>query len=114
MAKYHRAEDVFKDLPKHIKLKIFDVAAGMLVYFPKNHSRKRILNPEDVLIRYAKSKKSYSQIGDELGVSKVRIYQIVKQERARFSKEKVDYWKKRGLSLRKIARLYRKSHEAVR
>jgi len=67
-----------------------------------------------VLIKYAQSKKSYGQIGDEFGVSKVRIFQIVSKERKRFSKERVEYWKNRGLSLREIARLFKKSHETVR
>jgi DNA-binding CsgD family transcriptional regulator len=66
------------------------------------------------LIKYAKSKKSYSQIGDDLGVSKVRIFQIIDQERKRFSKERVEYWKNQGLSLREIARLFKKAHERVR
>lgn len=66
------------------------------------------------MIKYAKSKKSYSQIGEEIGVSKVRIFQIIDQEREKFSKEKAEYWKNRGLSLREIARLFKKSHERVR
>ena len=66
------------------------------------------------MIKYPKSKRLYSQIGDDLGVSKVRIFQIVDQERKIFSKERVEYWKKQGLSLREIARLFKKSHERVR
>ncbi len=113
MKNFYRAGDVFKDFPDDIKNKIFEAAAGKLVYFPKIQ-KKRFNNKEEVLIKYAKSKKSYSQIGEKLGVSKVRIFQIIDQERKQFSKERVEYWKSRGLSLREIARLFKKSHEAVR
>ena len=114
MKNFYRAEDVFKDFPNNIKSKIFAVAEGKLVYFPKNQNKRQFNNKEEVLIKYAKSKKSYNQIGEELGVSKVRIFQIIDQERKQFSKERVGYWKNQGLSLREIARLYKKSHEAVR
>jgi len=85
------------------------------MYFPKNQNKKQVVDQEEVLMIYAQdSEKSYSQIGDELGVSKVRIFQIINQERKRFSKERVEYWKEQGLSLREIARLYKKSHERMR
>ncbi len=114
MKNFYRAGDVFKDFSDDIKNKIFEAAAGKLVYFPKIQNKKRFNNKEEVLIKYAQSKKSYSQIGDELGVSKVRIFQIIDQERKQFSKERVEYWKSRGLSLREIARLFKKSHERMR
>ena len=114
MKNFSRADDVFKDFPDDVKSKIFAVAEGKLVYFPKNQNKKQIQDQKEVLIRYAQSKKSYSQIGDEYGVSKVRIFQIINQERKQFSRERVEYWKNRGLSLREIARLFRKSHERVR
>jgi len=114
MKNFIRAEEIFKNLPDHIKSKIFTVAQGRLVYFPKIQNKRQFNNKEEVLIKYAKSKKSYSQIGEELGVSKVRIFQIIDQERKQFSKERVEYWKNRGLSLREIARLFKKSHERVR
>ncbi len=114
MKNFYRAEDVFKGFPDDVKSKIFEAAQGKLVYFPKIQNNKRFNNKEEVLIKYAKSKKSYNQIGEELGVSKVRIFQIIDQERKRFSKERVGYWKSRGLSLREIARLFKKSHEWVR
>lgn len=113
MKNFIRAEDVFKDFPDEIKSKIFEAAEGKLVYFPKIQN-KRQFNKEEVLIKYAKSKKSYNQIGEELGVSKVRIFQIIDQERMLFSKERIEYWKKQGLSLREIARLFKKSHETIR
>lgn len=114
MKNFYRAGDVFKDFPDDIKNKIFEVAAGKLVYFSKIQNKKRFNNKEEVLIKYAKSKKSYSKIGEELGVSKVRIFQIIDQERKTFSRERVEYWKKQGLSLREIAKLFKKSHERVR
>lgn len=115
MKNSYRAEDVFKDSPTNLKSKIFAVAEGKLVYFPKNQNKKQKIDQREVLIRYAQNnKKSYSQLGDELGVSKVRVFQIVSQERKRFSKERIKYWKTQGLSLREIAKLYKKSHERVR
>ena len=101
-------------MPVSIKSKIFAMAEGKLVYFPKNQNKKQRVNQEEVLMRYAQSKKSYGQLGDELGVSKVRVFQIVSQERKKLSKERVKYWKNRGLSLREVARLFKKSHERVR
>ncbi|MGB3479411.1 MAG: hypothetical protein WBB67_09645 [bacterium] len=115
MKKFFKADEIFKDFPDKIKSKIFAAAEGKLVYFPKNQNKKQIVDQEKVLIRYAQNdKKSYSQLGGELGVSKVRIFQIVSQERKSFSKKRIEYWKKQGLSLREIARLYKKSHEGVR
>jgi len=114
MKNFIRAEDVFKDFSDDIKSKIFAVAQGKLVYFPKIQNKRQFNNKEEVLIKYAKSKKSYSQIGEELGVSKVRIFQIIDQERKKFSKERVEYWQERGLSLRETARLFKKSHERIR
>src|SRR4030042_5265196 len=110
---FYRAADVFGSFPDEIKSKIFAVAEGKLVYFPKNHNKKRTINQESALIRYAKSKKSYSQIGRELGVSKVRIFQIVNQERQNFSKERIEYWKEQGLSLKEITKLFKKFHEPI-
>lgn len=114
MKNFIRAKDVFKDFPDDFKLKIFEAAQGKLVYFPKIQNKRQFNNKEEVLIKYTKSKKSYSQLGEELGVSKVRIFQIIDQERKQFSKERVEYWKSRGLSLRDIARLFKKSHERMR
>jgi len=115
MKNFYRAKDVFKDFPDGLKSKIFAAAEGKLVYFPKKQNKKQIINQEEMLMKYAQNgKKSYSQIGDELGVSKVRVFQIVNQERKRFSRERVEYWRRRGLSLRGIAKVFKKSHEAMR
>lgn len=105
---------MFRDFPDGQKSKIFAAAEGKLVYFPKNQNKKQIIDREKVLLRYAQSQKSYNQIGDESGVSKVRIFQIINQERQNFFKKRIEYWKNRGLSLREIARLFKKSHETVR
>ena len=41
-----------------------------------------------VLIKYVKGKKkSYSKVGEEFGVSKMRICKIVREEREKFSEE---------------------------
>jgi predicted DNA-binding protein YlxM (UPF0122 family) len=114
MKNFFRAEDVFKDFSSDVKSKIFEAAQGKLVYFPKIQNKRQFNNKEEVLIKYAKNRKSYSQIGDELGVSKVRICQIVNQERKQLSNERIKYWGNKGLSLREIAKLYKKSHEAIR
>lgn len=113
MKKFFRVDEVFKDFPNDIKTKIFAAAEGKLVYFPKNKNKKS-LDQKQVLLKYAKSRNSYEKIGSELGVSKVRIFQIVNQERNRFSKERIEFWRGRGLSLRGIAKLFKKSHETVR
>ena len=114
MKNFFKAEDVFKDFPANVRAKIFAAAEGRLVYFPKNQNKKQIVDQKEVLIKYAQSKKSYSQIGDELGISKVRVFQIINKERKRFLEERIEYWKNQGLSLREIARLFNKSHERVR
>lgn len=114
MKNFFRAEELFKDFPDDVKSKIFEAAQGKLVYFPKNQNKKQIQDQKEVLMKYAQLKKSYSQIGDEYGVSKVRIFQIINQERKQFSKKRVEYWKNKGLSLREIARLFKKSHERMR
>jgi len=77
MKNSHRAEEVFKEFPESLKSKIFAAAEGMLVYFPKHRSNQQQIDKERVLIDYAQKRRTYSEIGEELGVSKVRIYQIV-------------------------------------
>ena len=96
MKNFIRAEDVFKDFSSDVKSKIFAVAEGKLVYFLKNHNKKQIIDQEKVLLKYAQSPKSYSQIGDDSAVSKVRIFQIVNQERRKFSKKRVRYWRSKN------------------
>ena len=113
MKNFIRAEDIFKDFPDDVRSRIFEMAQGKLVYFPKIQNKRRY-SKEEVLMKYAQSKKPYSQIGDEYNVSKVRIFQIIDQERRKFSEGRIKYWKTRGLSLREIARLFKKSHEAIR
>lgn len=115
MNKFFRADELFKDLPNDMKLRIFEIAKGKMVYFPKNADKKQLTDKKEMLIRYAADKKrSYSEVGKEFNISKMRVCQIVNQEREKFSKERVRYWKRRGLSLREIARLFKKSHERVR
>lgn len=114
MKNYYRADKIFKDLPNEVKQKIYSLTEGKLVYFPRNHTKRSSIDRDKVLIQYARGKRSYNQIGGQLGVSKVRICQIVNQEKERFSRERVEHWQSRGLSLREIAKLYKKSHERVR
>jgi DNA-directed RNA polymerase sigma subunit (sigma70/sigma32) len=109
-----RAEDIFRDFPSNLKSKIFAATEGKLVYFHKKNNNQQKIDREKALVTYVSSKRSYSELGEELGVSKVRICQIVNQERRKFSRERVEYWENRGLSLREIGRLYKKSHERVR
>lgn len=113
MKNFIRAEEVFKDFPEERKLEIFKVAAGKLVYFPKNKNKNEKIDIEQVLIDYMRAK-NYREIAEESGTNIMRICRIVNAERKRFSKERVNFWRKRGLSLRGIAKLYKKSHEGVR
>ncbi len=113
MAKFIKAEEIFKDLPEETRDQIFKIAAGKLVYFPANQE-KMVIDRDQVCIKYAAAKRSYEDIGEEYGLSKMRICQIIKEERARYSDERIKYWKGQGMSLRGIAKLYKKSHEAVR
>lgn len=113
MSKFIKAEEVFKDLPYNTKDKLFKLAAGKVVYFPKNQN-KMPMDHEQICIKYANPKRTYDDIADEYGLSKMRICQIIKEERARYSEERVKFWKSQGISLRGIAKLFKKSHEAVR
>lgn len=113
MKNFIRAEDVFKNLPDEIKSKIFAVAQGKLVYFPKIQNKRKNIDTERVLLDYMRGK-NYREIAEESGTNIMRICRIVNAERGRFSKERVNFWKKRGLSLRGIAKLYKKSYERVR
>ena len=114
MKKFYRAEELFKDIPVKVRSKIFAIAEGKLVYFAKSNKNKKFVNQEDVIKKYAQERKSYKQTGNELGVSKARICQIVQQERQKFLKKRIEYWNDKGLSLRDIARLFKKSHETIR
>lgn len=113
MSKFFKAEEVFKELPEDVKKKVFKIAEGKVVYFPKQNNNRKNVDRLEICENYARGD-SYSKIGDGLGLSKMRICQIVNQERQNFSKERVEHWKNRGLSLREIARLFKKSHETVR
>jgi len=116
--KYFQAEDVFKDFDDEIKEKIFSVASGKMVYFPKNKNRRRISDIEKLVIikMYAvDNKNSYKKIGDDWDISGMRVCQIVNDERKNFSKERIVWWRDNyGLSLREIARLFKKSYETIR
>ena len=113
MGKFVKADEVFKDLPDNTKDEIFKLAAGKVVYFPKNQG-KTPLDHEQICIKYANLKRTYEDIAEENGLSKMRICQIIKEERGRYSEERIKFWKNQGMSLRGIAKLFKKSHEAVR
>ena len=113
MAKIRKAEEVFKDLPEETRDQIFKIAAGMTVYFPVDQNKVSV-DREQICIKYASPKRSYEDIGQEYGLSKMRICQIIKEERAQYSDERIKYWRSQGMSLRGIAKLYKKSHEAAR
>lgn len=91
MKRFVRAEDVFRDLPEDIKTRIWEMAAGRLVYFPKRRGERTAINKEEVLREYAQGRKSYEKIRSELGVSKVRVCQIINEERRQFSRERTEY-----------------------
>ncbi len=112
MAKFYRADEVFKSLPDETKENVFQMAAGKLVYFP-SANRRQPVDRIAVCRRYAEGV-SFGGVGEEFGVSRERAYTIVAEERAAYSKASVRLRRQRGMSLRGIARLYRKSHEAVR
>ena len=113
MGKFIKAKEVFNDLPDNIKDEIFKLAAGKVVYFPKNQD-KMPLDHDQVCIKYANQKRTYEDIAEEYGLSKMRICQIIQEERMQYSEERVKYWKNQGMSLRGIAKLYKKSHETIR
>ena len=113
MKKFWKAEEIFKNFPDDQKSKIFTAAEGKLIYFPKNKAKNQSINIDQVEIEYSKGK-SYKKIAEALGMNAMRICRIIGQERIKFSKERIEYWKQQGLSLREIARLYKKSHEAIR
>ncbi len=113
MLKLNKAEEVFKDLPQEIRDQIFKIAAGMTVYFPVDQNRVSV-DREQICIKYAAPKRSYEDVGQEYGLSKMRICQIIKEERTRYSDERIKFWKDQGMSLRGIAKLFKKSHEAIR
>lgn len=113
MVKFKKAEEVFSDLPQETRDQLFKIAAGQMVYFPVNQNRMSV-DKEQICIKYAAAKRSYEDIGEEYGLSKMRVCQIIKEERVRYSDERIKFWKDQGMSLRGIAKLYKKSHEAVR
>jgi len=113
MSNFFKAEEVFKELPEDVKKEVFKIAEGKVVYFPKQNNNRKNVDRLEICENYACGD-SYSKIGDQLGLSKMRICQIVNQERQGYSKKRIEYWKKQGLSLREIARLYKRSHENIR
>lgn len=112
MSTTYNANELFKALPAAVKEKIFDIAAGKLVYFPAA-SQKEPVDRVTVCEGYAKGK-SFGEVADQFRISRARAWQIVKQERAVYSKDRSRFWQERGLSLRQIARLFKKSHVAIR
>lgn len=113
IVKFKKAEEVFKDLPQETRDQIFKIAAGLTVYFPVDQNRVSV-DKEQICIKYAAVKRSYEDVGEEYGLSKMRICQIIKEERARYSDERIKFWKGQGMSLRGIAKLFKKSHETMR
>ncbi len=42
MSKFFKAEEVFKELPEDVRMEVFKIAEGKIVYFPKqNNNRKK-------------------------------------------------------------------------
>ena len=113
MKNFIRAEDVFKDLPDEIKSKIFAVAQGKLVYFPKIQNKSQNIDTERVLIDYLK-RKTYKEIAEELGTNIMCICRIINKEREMLSAERIKFWRDKGLVYRELSRLYKISHEAIR
>lgn len=113
MKNFIRAEDIFKDLPDEIKSKIFAVAQGMLVYFPKNKNKSQNIETEQVLIDYIK-RKTYNEIAKELGTNIMCICRIINKERGMLSADRIKFWRDKGLAYRELSRLYKISHEAIR
>lgn len=112
MGRLHKASEVFNDLPAGIKEKVFQLGAGKLVYFPSTDPRKPV-DKVAVCIRYGEGL-SFTKVGEEFGVSRERAYRIVAEERGVYSKGRAKLWRERGMSLRAIGRLFKKSHEAMR
>lgn len=115
MKNFIRAEDVFRGLPEDIKSKIFEVAQGKLVYFPKIQNKRQKMDTEQVLIDYLKGK-TYKGIAEELDTNVMCICRIIKDEREKISRERIKYWHdQKGFSFHVIGeRLYKKSHEFLR
>ena len=115
MKNFTRAEDVFRDLPEDIKSKIFEVAQGKLVYFPKIQNKRQNIDTERVLIDYIKGK-TYNEIAEELGTNIMCVCRIIKDERDKISKKRIKYWRdQKGFSFHVLGeRLYKKSHEFLR
>jgi len=115
MKNFIRAEDVFRDLPEDIKSKIFEVAQGKLVYFPKIQNKRQKIDIEQVLTNYLKGK-TYKEIAEDFDINIMRICRIIKDERDKISKERIKFWHdKKGFSYRILEnRLYKKSHELLR
>lgn len=113
--KVFRGDKIFNKLPEHIKEQIFNIAAGKLIYFPKNPEGRIGIDKMKVLFKYIKKEDvSYNDVAKEVGISRMRVCQIVNEERERYSEERIRFWWNEGLSCRAIAKLYRKSHETIR
>lgn len=113
MTNSYRAENIFKNLPEDIKGKIFKAAEGKLVYFAKSKKVSQMIDSEKVLLDYSRKIKSYNDIAREMGTNKMKICRIINKERKDYSKKRVKYWRKKGLTLPEIARLYKKSHKII-
>lgn len=111
MSRSCRASEVFKELPNEIKEQVFQMGARKLVYFPTGDPRKPV-EKTAVCKRYAEGL-SFAKAGSEFSISRERAFKIVAEERAVFSKDRTRYCRDRGLSLRQITRLFKKSHEVV-
>lgn len=115
MSNIKKAEDMFKDLPQEIKEKIFKIAEGKTVYFPKQQKRERI-DKEEVLEVFLKSRGiTYKKLGERFNLTAARICQIINEEKKSQFKERINYWhNQKEVSLRTLAEFYDRSHETIR
>lgn len=94
--------------------RIFAAGAGQTIYFSRPTAAgprsARAARDREILTEYAQGKPA-SAIPQ---VSEQRVYQILRAERARYSVERVLWWRERGLSWRELGRLYGRAHTTVR
>jgi len=102
-------------LPQEIKNKIFKIAEGKTIYFPKQQKREKT-DKEKVLELFFKSKGiTYKEIGERFMLTAARICQMINKERKGQSEERINYWhNQKGVSLRTLGEFYDKSHETMR
>lgn len=114
MPTIRKAEDVFRDLSREEKNRIFKIAEGKTVYFPKLN-KKGVVDREAIVEAFMRGGQTQGEIAGAFEITPARVCQIIAKERGARTEERMEFWhNQKRISLRVLGNFYGRSHETIR